>query len=267
MLIKRIISPICGKAALQRIFETLYLVSLEGMNIGSGADFRDSGERYALRHIEKKLRGIDRAAIFDVGANIGAYSLLLSETFGPDRDIYSFEPCRHAFDALKQNTRERVNIHPCRFGFGDQDARATIHSDAGGSGLASIYSRRMDHYGVYLSQEEDVEIKRIDAFCQEQGISRIGFLKLDVEGHEFKALQGASGMIGSGKIDCIQFEFGQCDIDSRTFLQDFYYLLKDDYAIYRILKNGLREVRGYKETYELFRGTTNYLAIRKELAG
>jgi hypothetical protein len=124
----------------------------------------------------------------------------------------------------------------------------------------------MDHYGVYLGREEDVEIRRIDTFCKEQGIGRIGFLKLDIEGHEFRALQGASAMIDSGNIDCIQFEFGQCDIDSRTFFQDFYYLLKGNYTIYRILKNGLHEIRGYKETYELFRGTTNYLAIRKELA-
>lgn len=69
-------------------------------------------------------------------------------------------------------------------------------------------------------------------------------------------------MICNNKIEVIQFEFGGCNIDSRTYFQDFYYLLKDNYKIYRILKNGLIEIKSYKEIYEIFI-TINYLAIKK----
>jgi hypothetical protein len=69
-------------------------------------------------------------------------------------------------------------------------------------------------------------------------------------------------MISEKKIDNIQFEFGGCNIDSRTYFQDFFYLLKDNYRIYRVLKDGLFEIPTYKETYEIFT-TINYSAVKK----
>lgn len=75
-------------------------------------------------------------------------------------------------------------------------------------------------------------------------------------------MNGAKQMINDKRIDAIQFEFGGCNIDSRTFFQDFFYLLKDNYKIYRVLKDGLLEMPIYKETYEIFI-TINYLAIKK----
>ena len=69
-------------------------------------------------------------------------------------------------------------------------------------------------------------------------------------------------MLENHKVDFIQFEFGGRNIDSRTYFQDFYYLLKEDYYIYRIVKDGLYKIERYKEMYEAFI-TTNYLAERK----
>jgi len=112
-------------------------------------------------------------------------------------------------------------------------------------------------------QEEKVEMKTIDCFCEENNIKRIDFLKLDVEGNELKVLEGAKGIIKSGNVDFIQFEFGGCNIDSRTYFQDFYYLLYKDYDLYRILKDGLFHIDKYKEIYECFI-TTNFFAVRKE---
>jgi hypothetical protein len=72
-------------------------------------------------------------------------------------------------------------------------------------------------------------------------------------------LNGANQMLQLGKIDFIQFEFGGCNIDSRTFFRDFYHLLNEKYKIYRILKNDLIEINQYSEMNEIFI-TTNYLA-------
>jgi hypothetical protein len=87
---------------------------------------------------------------------------------------------------------------------------------------------------------------------------------MDVEGNELNILNGAKRMIENDSIDFIQFEFGGCNIDSRTFFQDFFYLLKERYRIYRILKNGLYPIDSYSEKYEIFI-TTNYLAQRISL--
>lgn len=130
------------------------------------------------------------------------------------------------------------------------------------SGLASVYKRKLDHLGYYLNKLEKVKMSTIDIYCKENNIDRIHFLKFDIEGHELNALNGANKMLKDKKIDIIQFEFGGCNIDSRTFFRDFFYLLKDNYTIYRILKDGLFEISKYKEQYEIF-DTINYLAILK----
>jgi len=64
----------------------------------------------------------------------------------------------------------------------------------------------------------------------------------------------------------ISFEFGGCNIDTRTFLRDFYYLLNEfGFLIYRITPSGyFYLLDNYSEKLELFR-TTNFLGIRRDL--
>ncbi|MFN8245330.1 MAG: hypothetical protein U0T56_02965 [Ferruginibacter sp.] len=85
---------------------------------------------------------------------------------------------------------------------------------------------------------------------------------MDVEGHELSCLKGASTMIKNGAIDFIQFEFGGCNIDSRTYLQDFWYLLHDQYNFYRIVKDGLMPIEQYNERWEIFKNI-NFLLEKK----
>ena len=70
-------------------------------------------------------------------------------------------------------------------------------------------------------------------------------------------------MIEADAITNILFEFGGCNIDSRTFFQDFFYLLKDKYHIYRVLQDGLFQISEYREIYEIFL-TTNFLEVHKQ---
>ena len=106
-------------------------------------------------------------------------------------------------------------------------------------------------------------MRGIDNFCLNSCIEKIHFLKLDIEGNEYNALLGAEKMLKAKKIDFIQFEFGGCNIDSRTYFQDFWYLLKDDYNFYRILKNGLHPIKNYSESLEIFI-TINFLLELKK---
>jgi FkbM family methyltransferase len=164
---------------------------------------------------------------------------------------------------MQENTKNIPNIQQQNFGFGSENAKLTLFSNCDASGIASVYNRKLEHFNINFEEKETIQIRTIDEFCEEQKIERIHFLKLDVEGHELEALKGARNMLsGNGVIDFVQFEFGGCNIDSRTYFQDFWYLLKDNYRIYRILKNGIFEIKQYKEYYELFKAT-NFLAQRK----
>jgi hypothetical protein len=57
-----------------------------------------------------------------------------------------------------------------------------------------------------------------------------------------------------------QFEFGGCNIDSRTYFQDFWYFFKENnFVIHRITPFGLEKIERYRESDEFF-STTNYIA-------
>jgi hypothetical protein len=87
--------------------------------------------------------------------------------------------------------------------------------------------------------------------------------KIDVEGHEIDVLMGANHMLKQNKINLITFEFGGCNIDTRSFFQDFYYFFKDrGMKLFRITPSSyLHPITSYKEIDEQFR-TTNFLAVK-----
>ena len=253
-----------GKKSMQGIYNSLFRLSLWGLNYGNGGDFKDSGELHVLKFIKEKLKGEKYPVIFDVGSNIGNYSKNVANIFKDNFTIHSFEPSQKTFEIYLRTVAGIANIIPNNFGLSDTEADLTLYSNVEASGLASLYQRNLQHFGISMDKSEKIKLSTIDHYCNKMAINRINFLKLDIEGHELSALRGAKQMIEGNNIDFIQFEFGGCNIDSRTYFQDFFYLLKDRYRIYRILTNGLAEIPNYNETNEIFI-TINYLAINKNL--
>jgi hypothetical protein len=83
---------------------------------------------------------------------------------------------------------------------------------------------------------------------------------MDVEGHELSVLKG--GLANLEKIKVIQFEFGGCNIDTRTFFQDFWYTLTPlGFSIFRISPSGRIKIERYSEEEEYFK-TSNFIAAR-----
>lgn len=262
-LVNRLLRPTAGRLRYQAVFESLHRIALTGMNYGGGTDFKTSGEREALQHVKTTLltKSSRPYRLFDVGANEGGYTRLLLELFGSDATVYSFEPLPSTFEILCREIGRKAKLH--RFAFGDRNGTLPLYSCLQYSGLASLYNRDLKHFGMTLDQSEDVSGLMLDEFCQMEQLQRIHFLKLDVEGHELKVLHGAHELLERGGIDFIQFEFGGCNIDSRTYFHDFYKLLTPRYRIYRIVTDGLRPITAYREIGEIFT-TTNYMC---ELVG
>lgn len=252
-----------GKVRWQKLYTGLYDLSLLGMNVGTGSDLEESGEVFCLAYVQKKVPKNETLCFFDVGANVGEYSAKIIALFDTVV-VHAFEPSTGAFNKLTERFGDTKNVILHNFGLSDKEGEVCLYADMAGSGMASIYKRRLDHFDVKMDVCEKITLETLDAYCRSNGIGRIHFLKIDVEGNEIKVLEGARRMMAEGRIDLIQFEFGGTDIDSRTFLQDFYYLLKDDYTLYRILKDGLYPMDTYAEKDELFIAT-NFLAERKSV--
>jgi FkbM family methyltransferase len=240
------------------------------MNYGGGALFETSGETWVLSEIVgADYRDVVSPVVFDVGANVGDYALCVAGQL-PSAQIYAFEPARSVYEELARRTgaaRPGANIKPFNIGFSDADRTVELHSytaDGQEVSLLSSIDLRLPTQviDVRAIAAEQIRVETIDGFCAAEGVGRIDFLKLDVEGHEMAVLRGARRMLEEGLISMIQFEFGPANIYSRTYFYDFWLLLSERYDIYRIIPKGIVPIRYYGEHYEIFL-TTNYLAIKK----
>lgn len=265
-MMKRILDLFAGKMFFQPLFEAMYTASVYGMNYGNSS-IKKNGEGKVLDYLGKRLKAAKRPLVlFDVGANQGNYASALASAFGETECIiHAFEPSRKTYEVLEKNLAPGGKVCLHQFGFSNVQGNRTLFKRAEVSGFSSVYQRRLDHIDMKLNFREEISLQTIDEFCSRQHIDHIHFLKMDVEGHELSCLQGAAGMLASGNIDFIQFEFGGCNIDSRTYFQDFWYLMHDQYHFYRVVKNGLVPIRNYNERMEIFKNI-NFLLERKALS-
>jgi FkbM family methyltransferase len=246
----------------------LHTLSVFGMNYGGGALIETSGEVWVLSHVvSEACRGVAAPVVFDVGANVGDYSLLVKRHI-PSARVYAFEPAHSTYRQLVGNVAGAGgDIKPYNFGFSDAEKTVELYSytvEGQEVSLLSSINPRLptQTVDVRAHASEQIRVQTVDRFCEAEGIARIDFLKLDVEGHELSVLRGARRTLAEGSVSMIQFEFGPADIYSRTFFYDFWSLLSGGYDIYRIIPGGIVPVRYYGEHLEIFL-TTNYLAVRK----
>ncbi len=197
--------------------------------------------------------------VFDVGANVGSWSEALLEA-EPNARVYCFEPSKVAFATLEERFAGHGGVVLSRMALGESSGTAQLYSDRPGSGLASLVRRRLDHLDIAMAMHEEVEVSTLDAVIEATGI-RPTILKLDVEGWELSVLKGGGETLRS--VACVQFEFGGCNIDTRTYFQDFYYFFKSaGFDIYRLSPRGVVQITDYVEAHESF-VTTNFVAVRR----
>lgn len=254
---KFIINNILRITLFQPLWEKLHSISVLSMNFWGGAKFDESGELWIIKNILKKKNSYK--IFFDVGANQGLYALAMHKIMGNQIQQYCFEPSQFTFKELTDKVGHIKSIKLFNVGFSDQDETLTLHYTDESDGLSSIYG---NNPLTQFNKKEEIQLTTISSFCKANQIEEIDFLKVDVEGHEYKVLLGVTDMIKSRKIKMIQFEMGECNIVSRTFFRDFYELLHEDYDIYRVLPHGLRPIKSYNTIHEIF-ACINYLAILK----
>jgi FkbM family methyltransferase len=246
---------IIGRPWSQRLFERLLYTSLAGMNaMGGGAGARRSGESRAIAYALAKA-GTD-PVVFDAGAQGGDYLEVVLE-LRPGSSLYAFEPAGPAFEWLgKQGYPSNVSLH--RLALGSSDGEMELYSAQGIDGLDSLYRFSSTKKYIYKPSGK-VRVTSIDLFCEQHGIRKIDLLKLDIEGGEYAALQGAKRMIESEAVPFIQFEHNFHATDAGYHFGNIFALLSPRYRIYRILQHGLREIPEATTLQEM-PFTVNYLA-------
>ncbi|MGC1272199.1 MAG: FkbM family methyltransferase [Planctomycetaceae bacterium] len=231
------------------------------LGVGCGTDTLGSGER-AVVGMLANASASKPLCVVDVGANRGDYAeMVRTVLLGRSLAIHCFEPSHATYALLEQACGGIDGVTLNHSGLGRSDGQLTLYSDGDGSGLASLTKRNLDHFQIEFEQTETVRIRTLDGYCREHGIENIDLLKIDVEGHELDVLHGGKEMLSAGRVRLVQFEFGGCNIDTRTFVRDFWTFFNEVgmHAFYRIMPSGaLFRIDAYSEDLEQFR-TTNFL--------
>lgn len=214
--------------------------------------------RQEIDQLQSLLR-IQPALAVDVGANVGNYTAELRR-INPTLEIHTFEPSATNMEKLNNRFKNDNLVKLVPFALSDRTGSATLFSNELGSGLGSLTKRKLDHFNIAFEAKEEISTIRLDDYWKEHLQSRpIDIVKVDIEGHELDALNGFGAALNATKI--IQFEFGGCNISTRTFFQDFWYFFKgNNFKIYRITPLGIEKIEHYSESDEYF-STTNYIAV------
>lgn len=141
-----------------------------------------------------KLIGLARKGdtFVDVGANVGAYALPMSRYLGEGK-VIAFEPNPRAIRFLEENIKlnHSQNIQLEKMGLSDVNEEATLFTPS--LTTASINK----HVGS--NEQEKIILTTLDEYCETNKIAHVELMKIDVEGHEFKCLQGAKNIIRQSK--------------------------------------------------------------------
>jgi FkbM family methyltransferase len=201
----------------------------------------------------------DKITVFDVGANVGDYTDAVLQLLS-NATVFSFEPSPEAHIILQKRFSNVSQVSLAKVALGKARGKSNLFADASGSPLASLTKRRLDHFGLEFTHSDLVDVVTLDEWCNENAIWP-DVIKMDVEGHELDVLKGGENAVANAR--AVQFEFGGCNIDTRTFFQDFWYFFKTKgFEIWRITPSGLFKQENYSELDECF-VTTNYIAFKK----
>lgn len=152
----------------------------------------DSFENAEHRFVEGFLQ--PGMIVLDIGANQGYYTLLASRKVGPQGRVIAFEPSRREVRRLKLHLwlNHCKNVEVSTSALGEKTGTAKLHVVLGTeSGCNSLCPPDVSQPTGLLA----VSVERLDDVLKARGVTRVDFIKLDVEGAELSVLQGARELL------------------------------------------------------------------------
>ncbi len=135
---------------------------------------------------------------FDVGANLGIYSIVAAHLVGPSGEVHAFEPDPQNWPWIernaKQNQLQPIRIH--KHAVGSHQTTTTLYQDTTTSRTSSLVE------GVWspdneTSQTIEVDVLPLDHYIK--SITQLDLLKIDVETFEYEVVLGAQKLLQTFK--------------------------------------------------------------------
>jgi FkbM family methyltransferase len=170
--------------------------------------------------------------IYDIGANVGTWTLL-AKTIFPTAEVHGFEPLDFHCTKFVQLTEKLNGVHLHQTALGEKREesvmRVTSFSDA--SSLLPLAHSGMQQWQLETVKEVPVLVQRLDDWVCCHKLPPPDLLKLDVQGYEVHALRGAPNCLKHARAVLAEVSFGefysgQCRFEElSTFLGEYGYRL------------------------------------------
>ena len=174
------------------------------------------------------IDGFATGSVFwDIGANVGLFSLYAASEH--KALIRSFEPDHNNFLRIYDNQSINLdfgdvfyNSDIFEYAFSDFDGKSTFHvykSGTGNSGGQIGEARHENGQSFTPAESYEVETYKIDTLAGRLGIPN--YIKIDVDGHEWRILQGAAVTLGNPEVKSVLVEVNNCYADIDGYMKSF----------------------------------------------
>lgn len=178
-----------------------------------------------LLELIKKDASINNPVIFDIGSNIGTWTLLAKAIF-PQAAIHAFEPLKQHALSFKKNCHSLNNVHLHEYCAGNENSTGIINvsSFSDSSSLLEATPLEYEYYNIKKIGEEKVAIKRLEDLINENALPLPDIIKLDVQGFELEALKGMGPLLTDVKYIICEVSFKKIYQNQALFLEIANYL-------------------------------------------
>ena len=153
------------------------------------------GEKHFLSELLRLAQPGD--VIYDIGANVGVFTVFFAKRIGSAGKLLAFEPEDKAYRRLLQNIQANglSNVETFQLALGNESGSVTLYADSdAASGVHSAVRAPGDRLE---STAQTITVVPGDEFGELYRAPAPNMIKLDVEGMEYEVLQGLAKSLAS----------------------------------------------------------------------
>jgi FkbM family methyltransferase len=148
----------------------------------------EENERDVIPVLSALLKGAAAPNVLDVGANNGAFMVLV-KAINPGAEVHCFEPfpmlANFLSDLVKRNSFEGVFVNNLLVG--ETDDVRKLYFTRGSTVTASV----VEDFQASFNSHIEAEQQSLDSYVAKSTLNEISLIKIDVEGGELEVIEGA----------------------------------------------------------------------------